>query len=72
MPGTEEGESQRLPVWSEHVGDPILALAAKLTHYVVAGKVKYRSHVREGLESTIDGLNLFFTGGNEGKLILRL
>jgi len=28
--------------------------------------------VLEGLESSIDGLNLFFTGGNRGKLIVKL
>jgi len=28
--------------------------------------------VLEGLESAIDGLNLFFTGGNRGKLIVKL
>jgi NADPH-dependent curcumin reductase CurA len=48
------------------------ALLAKLTPYVMAGKIKYRSHVLEGLESAIDGLNLFFTGANKGKLIVKL
>ena len=44
----------------------------KLTPYVMQGKVKHRSHILEGLESAIDGLNLFFTGGNRGKLIVKL
>ena len=48
------------------------ALTAKLAPYVMAGKIKYRSHVLEGLEAAIDGLNLFFTGDNKGKLIVRL
>lgn len=48
------------------------ALLAKLTPYVMSGKIKYRSHVLEGLESAIDGLNLFFTGANKGKLIVKL
>lgn len=47
-------------------------LVAKLTPYVMEGKIKYRSHILEGLESAIDGLNLFFTGGNKGKLIVKL
>ena len=47
-------------------------LLAKLAPYVMSGKIKYRSHVLEGLESAIDGLNLFFTGGNKGKLIVKL
>ena len=48
------------------------ALLAKLTPYVMSGKIKHRSHVLEGLESAIDGLNLFFTGDNKGKLIVKL
>lgn len=48
------------------------ALLAKLTPYVTSGKIKYRAHVLEGLESSIDGLNLFFTGENKGKLIVKL
>ena len=47
-------------------------LLAKLTPFVMAGKVKYRAHVLEGLESAIDGLNLFTTGENKGKLIVKL
>ncbi|MEM1401860.1 MAG: NADP-dependent oxidoreductase [Pseudomonadota bacterium] len=47
-------------------------LLEKLTPYVMQGKVKHRSHILEGLESSIDGLNLFFTGGNRGKLIVKL
>jgi NADPH-dependent curcumin reductase CurA len=48
------------------------ALLAKLTPYVMAGKIKHRSHVLEGLESSIEGLNLFLTGDNKGKLIVKL
>ena len=47
-------------------------LLAKLTPYVMSGKIKYRSHILEGLESAIEGLNLFFSGGNKGKLIVKL
>jgi NADPH-dependent curcumin reductase CurA len=36
------------------------------------GKIKHRAHVPEGLESTITGLNLFFTGKNKGKLIVKI
>lgn len=55
----------------DHFGE-VPALIAKLTPYVMAGKIKHRSHVIEGLESAIDGLNLLFTGGNKGKLIVKL
>ena len=47
-------------------------LLEKLTPYVTGGKIKYRTHVLEGLESAIEGLNLFFSGGNRGKLIVKL
>ncbi|GLR27481.1 NADP-dependent oxidoreductase [Limnobacter litoralis] len=55
----------------DHFKD-IGALTQKLTPYVLGGKIKFRTHVLEGLESSIDGLNLFFTGGNRGKLIVKL
>lgn len=43
-----------------------------LTPYVMTGKIKHRAHVLEGLESAIDGLNMFFTGANKGKLMVKL
>ncbi|MGM0526143.1 MAG: NADP-dependent oxidoreductase [Pseudomonadota bacterium] len=52
--------------------DEIPSLLAKLTPYVMSGSIQYRAHVLEGLESAIDGLNLFFTGGNQGKLMVKL
>ncbi|WP_413112929.1 NADP-dependent oxidoreductase [Thaumasiovibrio sp. DFM-14] len=48
------------------------ALLEKLTPYVLAGKIKYRSHTLEGLESAMSGLNMFFTGENKGKLLVKL
>lgn len=48
------------------------ALLEKLTPYVMAGQIKHRSHVLEGLDSAISGLNLFYTGENKGKLIVKL
>jgi NADPH-dependent curcumin reductase CurA len=48
------------------------ALLEKLTPYVMAGQIKHRAHILEGLESAIDGLNMFITGENKGKLIVRL
>lgn len=47
-------------------------LLQTLTPYVLEGKVKYRAHVLDGLEAGITGLNLFFTGGNTGKLMVKL
>jgi NADPH-dependent curcumin reductase CurA len=55
----------------DHLADAA-KLTEKLTPYVMAGKIKFRTHILEGLESSIDGLNLFFSGGNRGKLIVKL
>ncbi len=48
------------------------ALLEKLTPYVMQGKVKYRAHALQGIESAMTGLNLFFTGENKGKLLVEL
>ncbi len=55
----------------DHFGD-IPKLLEKLTPYVMQGKIKHRTHVLDGLESAMTGLNLFFTGGNKGKLIVKV
>jgi NADPH-dependent curcumin reductase CurA len=47
-------------------------LLEQLTPYVMSGKIKHRSHILEGLESAIEGLNLFSTGENKGKLIVKI
>jgi NADPH-dependent curcumin reductase CurA len=46
-------------------------LLNKLTPHVMQGHVKYRAHVLDGIESAMTGLNLFFTGENKGKLIVK-
>jgi hypothetical protein len=55
----------------DHFGD-VPKLLEKLTPYVMQGKIKHRSHILNGLESAMTGLNLFFTGENKGKLIVKL
>jgi len=55
----------------DHFGD-VPALLGKLTPYVMKGQIKHRSHILDGLESAMTGLNLFFTGENKGKLIVKL
>ena len=47
-------------------------LAQKVSTYMMAGQIKYRSHVLQGLESAIDGINLLFSGANHGKLLVKL
>jgi len=38
--------------------------------WVAEGKVKFATHLVEGLENAPDALNLLFTGGNTGKVIV--
>jgi NADPH-dependent curcumin reductase CurA len=52
--------------------DQVPAMMQKLSEYLAAGKLRYRAHKLEGLESAIDGINLLFTGGNTGKLMVEL
>lgn len=43
-----------------------------LLTWVLEGKVKHSVHVVEGLEHAPEALNLLFTGGNTGKVIVKL
>ncbi|MGB5333237.1 MAG: NADP-dependent oxidoreductase [Woeseiaceae bacterium] len=52
--------------------DNVPAMSGKLLAYYMAGKLKYRAHTLIGLESAIEGINLLFTGGNKGKLMVEL
>ncbi len=52
--------------------DNVPAMTQKLLAYFQAGKLKYRAHKLDGLESAIEGINLLFTGGNTGKLMVVL
>jgi NADPH-dependent curcumin reductase CurA len=52
--------------------DKVPEMAQKLGGYLMAGQLKYRAHKLQGLESAIEGINLLFTGGNQGKLMVEL
>jgi NADPH-dependent curcumin reductase CurA len=52
--------------------DNVPAMSGKLVAYYQAGQLKYRAHKLQGLESAIEGINLLFTGGNTGKLMVEL
>lgn len=52
--------------------DEVPAMTQKLSTYLMAGNIKYRAHKLQGLESAIEGINLLFTGGNTGKLMVEL
>lgn len=47
-------------------------LSQAVAKYLNEGKIKYRAHVLEGLESAMEGINLLFSGGNTGKLMVKL
>lgn len=46
-------------------------LSNKVAEYLLQGKIKYRAHILSGIESAIEGINLLFTGGNTGKLMVK-
>ena len=52
--------------------DAVPEMTVKLAAYLAEGKLKYRAHTLHGLESAIEGINLLFTGGNTGKLMVEL
>jgi NADPH-dependent curcumin reductase CurA len=52
--------------------DKVPELSRKIGEQLAAGKIKYRAHVLHGLTSAIDGINLLFSGDNEGKLLVEL
>jgi NADPH-dependent curcumin reductase len=45
---------------------------AELAGWLASGQLKAREHIVEGLEQAPEALNLLFTGGNTGKLIVRV
>lgn len=52
--------------------DQMPAMMQQLGTYLMSGKIKYRAHKLQGLESAIEGVNLLFNGGNKGKLLVEL
>ena len=45
---------------------------AEMAQWVAEGKVKFAVHLVDGLEQAPSALNLLFTGGNRGKVIVRV
>lgn len=52
--------------------DQVPQMMQAMSKYLMDGKIKYRAHTLHGLESAIEGINLLFTGGNTGKLMVEL
>jgi len=45
---------------------------AALSKWLKTDQIKFREHINEGIENCLDTYNLLFSGGNEGKLMLKL
>jgi NADPH-dependent curcumin reductase CurA len=52
--------------------DRFLEAQIDMVGWLAEGKVKHAEHLVDGLEHAPDALNLLFTGGNTGKVIVRL
>jgi hypothetical protein len=46
--------------------------AMQMAQWLMEGKVKDRVDIHEGLENAVDTLGKLFTGGNTGKLLVRV
>ncbi len=44
----------------------------RLAGWMIEGRLKYRLHVVDGLERAQEALKLLYTGGNQGKLLVRV
>jgi NADPH-dependent curcumin reductase CurA len=45
---------------------------ADMSKWVAEGKIKYDTHIVRGIDNALSALNLLFTGGNTGKLLLQV
>lgn len=45
---------------------------AVLVDWMQSGKLKYKLHIVEGLENAVEGVKLLYSGGNTGKLMVRI
>jgi NADPH-dependent curcumin reductase CurA len=52
--------------------DRLDAARAEIAGWLGEGKIKSSEHIVEGLENAPDALNLLFTGGNTGKVIVQV
>jgi hypothetical protein len=52
--------------------DRFLAAQAEMAGWLASGQVKSAEHIVEGLERAPEALNLLFTGGNTGKVIVKV
>lgn len=56
-------------VITDHYDKVEEAMAAMIS-YLEKGQIKFRSHVLKGLDSAVEGVQLLFSGQNQGKLFV--
>lgn len=47
-------------------------MAAEMAPWLAGGKIQWKVHVDEGIESALDSLNRLFTGDHDGKLLVKV
>jgi NADPH-dependent curcumin reductase CurA len=52
--------------------DRLEAAREEMAGWLGEGKIKSSEHIVEGLENAPEALNLLFTGGNTGKVIVQV
>ncbi len=45
---------------------------AEMAKWLAEGKIKYDVHLVNGIENALSALDLLFTGGNTGKLLVKV
>ena len=64
----EDGNALRVTDFAPRFGEAIAALA----QWLASGEVKVRMDIHDGLENALATLKTLYTGGNTGKLLLRV
>lgn len=52
--------------------DELPGVVQELAGWMLEGKLRFRVHVVDGLEQAVDALKLLYTGGNHGKLMVKI
>lgn len=52
--------------------DRFPAAQMEMAGWIGEGKIKSSEHIVEGMEKAPDALNLLFSGGNTGKVVVKL
>ena len=47
-------------------------MVAELAEWMLAGKLRHRLHIVDGLNDAVEGLKLLYSGGNGGKFLVRV